>query len=116
MKVGLPKSNGTMSVNFPFILPGNPSAFPASGGGAGGVQRGGAVQNPGDQVVLVRSNLYLRSQRNHSDGSGLARVCAAGWDCTLEVAPALAIAATIYFFSNTILVALVIGWSERRNR
>ena len=31
----------------------------------------------------------------------------------VEVATALAIAATIYFFSNTILVALVIGWSQK---
>ena len=112
MKVGLPKSNGTMSVNFPFILLGILQLSPLQ-----------AVALVACSVVaqcrirVIKSFSFVQILFNVASAI-IATVLA--WHgyvrlvgMHVEVAPALAIAATIYFFSNTILVALVIGWSQK---
>lgn len=112
MKVGLPKSEGTMCVNFPFILLGILQLSPLQ-----------AVCLAVSSVIaqcrfkVIRPFTLIQILFNLANVT-TATVCA--WYGYMEllrlhcpVAPALAIAATIYFFSNTIPVALVIAWDQK---
>ena len=112
MKVGLPKSEGTMSLNFPFILLGILELSP--------------LQAVCLAVCSVIAQCRIRVMRPFTLIQILFNVAIVtnatvfawhGYVGLLRlhcpVAPALAIAATIYFFSNTIPVALVISWDQK---
>jgi diguanylate cyclase (GGDEF)-like protein/putative nucleotidyltransferase with HDIG domain len=111
MKVHLPKGDGSMSVNFPFILL-------------------GIVQlTPGEAISLAALSVFAQCRikvikpftmvqvgfnvANVTVSTALACWCyLAAIQRHVELAPALALAATAYFFANTVPVALVIGWSK----
>jgi putative nucleotidyltransferase with HDIG domain len=112
MKVGLPKSEGTMSLNFPFILLGIVQLSP--------------LQAVCLAVCSVIAQCRIRVMRPFTliqilfNVANVTTATVFAWYGYVELlrlhcpaAPALTIAATIYFFSNTIPVALVIGWDQK---
>jgi putative nucleotidyltransferase with HDIG domain len=112
MKVGLPKSEGTMSLNFPFILLGILQLSPLQAVCLAVcsviAQCRIRVMRPFTliQILFNVANVTTATVFAWYGYVGLLRL-----NC--PVAPALAIAATIYFFSNTIPVALVIAWDQK---
>jgi putative nucleotidyltransferase with HDIG domain len=112
MKVGLPKSEGTMSLNFPFILLGilqlSPLQAVALAACSVIAQCRFRVMRPFTliQILFNVANVTTATVLAWYGYEGLLRM-----HC--PVAPALSIAATIYFFSNTIPVALVIAWDQK---
>ena len=113
MKVALPKTEGTMSVNFPFILL-------------------GILQlSPLQAVVLAVSSVIAQCRfrvikpftlvqilfnvANVTTATVLAWHVYAGCLTLMggEVAPALAVAATIYFGANSAPVTLIVAWESR---
>jgi putative nucleotidyltransferase with HDIG domain len=111
MKVGLPKSEGTMSLNFPFILLGILQLSPLQAACLAAcsviAQCHVRVIRPFTliQILFNVANVITATALAWHGFSGLLRL-----HC--EMAPALAVAATIYFFSNTIPVALIIAWEQ----
>ncbi|MGA2535043.1 MAG: HD domain-containing phosphohydrolase [Terracidiphilus sp.] len=112
MKVGLPKSEGTMCVNFPFILLGILQLSPLQA-----VCLAVASVIAQCRFKVIRPFTLIQILFNVANVT-TATVCA--WYGYMELlrlhcpaAPALAIAATLYFFSNTIPVALVIAWDQK---
>jgi putative nucleotidyltransferase with HDIG domain len=109
MKVAMPKSEGTMSVNYPVILLGILQLSPLQAVALGIASvlaqcRFGVVK----QFTLVQ---ILFNVANVTTATVLAWHAYAGslrW-FNGETAPALAMAATVYFFANTVPVALIIG-------
>jgi putative nucleotidyltransferase with HDIG domain len=111
MKVGLPKSEGTMSLNFPFILLGILELSPLQ-----------AVCLAAFSVIaqcrirVMRPFKLIQILFNVANVTTATVVAWYGFEALLRlhcpVAPALALSATIYFFSSTIPVALVIGWDQ----
>lgn len=112
MKVALPKREGTMSVNFPFILL-------------------GILQlSPLQAVILATSSVFAQCRfrvtksftavqilfnvANVATATVLAWLTYAGLMRLLhaEVAPALAAAAAVYFLANTFPVAVIIAWES----
>jgi putative nucleotidyltransferase with HDIG domain len=111
MKVAMPKGDGTMSVNFPFILL-------------------GILQlSPLQAVALAAASVFAQCRIHVLKPFTLAQVafnlgsvvvstalaCLVFGSSTLrglELAPALALAATVYFLTNTIPVAMAIGWTN----
>jgi putative nucleotidyltransferase with HDIG domain len=113
MKVAMPKSDGTMSVNFPFILL-------------------GIVQLSTTQVVIlavasviaqcrikiVRSFTLVQIIFNVANVTIATVLACQTYTRSLgglhgEVAPALTIAVTVYFLANTVPLALVLGFETR---
>lgn len=111
MKVGIPKSEGTMSVNFPFILLGILQLSP--------------LQAVGLAVCSVFAQCRIRVVKPFTAvqiAFNLANVITAtvaAWQVHLAlrnlhvpIAPALTAAALVYFLANTVPVALVIAWDS----
>jgi len=111
MKVAMPKSNGTMSVNFPFILLGLLELSPLQ-----------AVALAACSVIVQCRIRVVRSFTPVQIFFNVANVITAtvlAWytyaallRVNAEVAPALAAAATVYFLANTIPVVSIIGWES----
>ena len=111
MKVAMPKGDGTMAVNFPFILLGIVQLSP-----------GQAVALAALSVIAQCRIKVIKPFTFVQIAFNVANVITATVVACLvfalfsrlhvELAPALSLAATAYFFSNTIPVALVIGWSK----
>jgi putative nucleotidyltransferase with HDIG domain len=110
MKVEMPKSDGTMSVNYPFILLGILEFSPLQ-----------AVALAAASVIAVsrfgRSFRFVQILFNVANVTTSTLLAWYSYSEALplvrhEVAPALAIAATVYFLANTIPVALIIGWES----
>jgi diguanylate cyclase (GGDEF)-like protein/putative nucleotidyltransferase with HDIG domain len=113
MKVAMPKTDGTMSVNFPFIL------------------LGILELSPMQAVVLAVSSVIAQCRFRVTQSFTLVQILfnvanvttatVLAWHTYLfslkllnaEVAPALAIAATVYFLANSIPVALVIALGSK---
>lgn len=113
MKVAMPKSEATMSVNFPFILL-------------------GILQlSPLQAVILATSSVLAQCRFKVIKPFTLVQILfnvanvttatVLAWYTYVrllnplhsEVAPTLAVAATAYFLTNTVPLALVIGWESR---
>jgi putative nucleotidyltransferase with HDIG domain len=111
MKVGLPKSEGTMSLNFPFILLGILQLSPLQATCL-------AVCSVVAQcrIRVIRPFTLIQILFNVANVTTATALAWHGFSALLrlhcQVAPALAIAATIYFFSNTIPLALVLAWDQ----
>ena len=109
MKVAMPKSEGTMSVNFPFIFLGilQLSPWQAVCLAACSViaQCRFKVIKPFTivQILFNLANVSTATVLAWLTFSGVMRVHP-------EIAPALALAATVYFLANTIPLAVVLGW------
>jgi putative nucleotidyltransferase with HDIG domain len=114
MKVVLPKVEGTMSLNFPFILLGILQLSPLQAACLAAcsvlAQCRIRVIKPFTliQILFNLANVTTATVLAWYGYVGLLRL-----HC--EVAPALAIAAAIYFFSNTIPVAFIIASDQKTN-
>jgi putative nucleotidyltransferase with HDIG domain len=112
MKVGLPKSEGTMSLNFPFILLGILELSPLQA-----VCLAVCSVIAQCRIRVMRPFTLIQILFNVSNVTTATVFAWYGYVGLLRlhcpVAPALTIAATIYFFSNTIPVALVIAWDQK---
>lgn len=114
MKVVLPKVEGTMSLNFPFILLGILQLSPLQAACLAAcsvlAQCRIRVIKPFTliQILFNLANVTTATVLAWYGYVGLVRL-----HC--EVAPALAIAAVIYFFSNTIPVAFIIASDQKTN-
>lgn len=114
LKVGLPKSEATMSVNFPFILLGiiqlSPLQAICLAAASVLAQCRIRVMKPFTIVQIIFNVMNVMT------ATFLAGK-AYGWLASthIEFAPALAIAATTYFVANTVCVALVIAWDGETN-
>ena len=112
MKVAMPKSNGTMSVNFPFILLGilELSPFQAVCLAVGSVIAQCLIRVVRSftpiQILFNVTNVITATVLAWYTYAALLRLHA-------EVAPALAGAATVYFLANTIPLVLIIGWESQ---
>jgi putative nucleotidyltransferase with HDIG domain len=111
MKVAMPESEGTMSVNFPFILLGILQLSPLQ---AVVLATCSVLAQCRIQVIKPFTLLQmLFNVANTATATALAwHTYAASMRLNVGMAPALAIAATVYFFANTIPVALIIAWDS----
>jgi putative nucleotidyltransferase with HDIG domain len=111
MKVAMPKGDGTMSVNFPFILLGILQLSPLQAVALAAV----SVFAQCRIHVLKPFTLAQVAFNLSSVTASTALACLAFSSSSrygLELAAALALAATVYFFTNTIPVAIAIAWSS----
>lgn len=114
MKVGMPKSEGTMCVNFPFILLGILECSPLQ---AVILATSSVIAQCRIRVIKPFTLVQiLFNVANVATATVLAWHTYAGLLGPLhqEVAPTLAVAATVYFLANTIPVALVIAWESQK--
>jgi diguanylate cyclase (GGDEF)-like protein/putative nucleotidyltransferase with HDIG domain len=111
LKVALPKGDGTMTLNFPFILlsivqfsVGQAIALAAVSVFA---QCRVKVLKPFTliQIAFNVANVVTSTMLTWLTFQSLTRL-------HMELAPALSIAVTVYFFANTVPVALAIAWSK----
>ena len=111
MKVGLPKSEGTMSLNFPFILLGILQLSPLQ---AACLAVCSVVAQ--SRIRVMRPFTLIQILFNVANVTTATALAWHGFSALLglhcQVAPALAVAAAIYFFSNTIPLALVLAWDQ----
>jgi hypothetical protein len=111
MKVGLPRSEGTMSLNFPFILLGILLLSPLQ---AACLAICSVIAQC--RIRVIQPFKLVQILFNVANVTTATALAWHGYTALLrlhcEMAPALAIAATIYFFSNTIPVALIIAWDQ----
>ena len=111
LKVAMPRGDGTMSVNFPFILLGVLELSPLQA-----VALAGLSVFAQCRFKVLKAFTLVQIAFNISNAVA-ATACASFLFAYLtrrhiELAPSLAAAAVAYFFANTIPVALVIGWSK----
>jgi diguanylate cyclase (GGDEF)-like protein/putative nucleotidyltransferase with HDIG domain len=112
MKVAMPKSDSTMSVNFPFILLGILQLSPLQ---ATLLAAASVIAQCRIRVIKPFSLIQiLFNVANVTTATVLAwhTYVASLRLLNKEVAPALAVAATVYFLANTIPLALVLGWES----
>jgi putative nucleotidyltransferase with HDIG domain len=109
MKVAMPKSEGTMSVNFPFIFLGILQLSPEQ---AVCLAVCSVIAQCRFRVVQTFTVVQiLFNVANVTTATALA-----WWTFSVAIrahtqsAPAMALAATIYFLANTVPLALVLGW------
>ncbi|HTV16215.1 MAG TPA: HD domain-containing phosphohydrolase [Acidobacteriaceae bacterium] len=112
MKVPMPKSNGTMSVNFPFILLGIVQLSP---GQAALLAVASVVAQC--RFRVVKAFTLVQILFNIANVTTATVLACLTYTASLrlvhgEVAPALTLAVTVYFFANTIPLALVLGWES----
>ncbi|HEY1759444.1 MAG TPA: HD-GYP domain-containing protein [Bryobacteraceae bacterium] len=111
MKVAMPKSEGTMSVNFPFIFLGILQLSPLQAVGL-------AVCSVIAQCRFRVVHAFTIVQILFNVANVATATVLAWWTFTSvmrvypESAPVLALAATVYFLANTVPLALVLGWSS----
>jgi putative nucleotidyltransferase with HDIG domain len=112
MKVGLPKSEGTMSLNFPFIFLGILELSPLQ---AVALAACSVVAQCRIRVVRPFTLIQILFNVANVTTATVFAWYAFAWLLRVHcaVAPALSVAAAVYFFSNTIPVALVIGWDQQ---
>jgi len=111
LKVPLPKGDGTMSVNFPFIFLGILQLSPEQA-----VALAALSVFAQCRVLVLKPFTLVQIAFNVSNAiAATALACFIYMNAVhyqLEMAPSLALAATAYFFANTVPVALVIAWSK----
>jgi putative nucleotidyltransferase with HDIG domain len=112
MKVPMPKSNGTMSVNFPFILLGIVQLAPGQA-----VLLAVASVIAQCRVKVVKAFTLAQILFNVANVTTATVLACYTYAASLhmlhgEVASALTIAITVYFLANTIPLALVLGWES----
>lgn len=112
MKVAMSKSNGTMSVNFPFILLGILELSPMQA-----VCLAACSVIAQCRIKVIRSFTPIQILFNVANVITSTVLACDSYAALLrlhaEVAPALAAAATVYFLANTIPLVLIIGWESQ---
>lgn len=111
MKVAMPKSEGTMAVNFPFILLGILQLSPLQ---AVLLATASVIAQCRIRVIKPFTLIQiLFNVANVTTATVLAWYTYAGsLRLRVEIAPALAISATVYFLANTVPLAIVLGWDS----
>lgn len=111
MKVAMPKSEGTMSVNFPFILLGILQLSPLQ---AVILATASVIAQCRIQVIKPFTLVQiLFNVANVATATVLAwHTYTGSQSLHAEVAPALAIAATVYFLANTVPLASILAWES----
>ena len=111
LKVAMPGGDRTMSVNFPFILLGIVQLSPIQAIALGAISVFAQCR-----IKVLKPFTLMQIVFNVANVTTSTTVA---WFCFaflvkhhVELAPALAIAATSYFFANTIAIAFVVGWSS----
>jgi putative nucleotidyltransferase with HDIG domain len=109
MKVAMPKSNGTMSVNFPFVLLGIVQLSPLQV-----IALAVASVIAQCRIKVVKSFTVVQMIFNVANVTAATVLACFIYTRSLhvvrgEVAPALTIAATAYFLANTVPLALVLS-------
>jgi putative nucleotidyltransferase with HDIG domain len=112
MKVAMPKSDGTMSVNFPFILLGIVQLSPLQV-----IALAVASVIAQSRIKVVKSFTVVQTIFNVANVATATVLACFIYTRSLhlvrgEVAPALTIAATVYFLANTVPLALVLSWES----
>jgi diguanylate cyclase (GGDEF)-like protein/putative nucleotidyltransferase with HDIG domain len=111
LKVAMPKGDGTMSVNFPFILLGMVQLAPEQA-----IALAALSVFAQCRIKVLKPFTFVQIAFNVANVIvSTAFACATFLFYTrghMELAPALALAAGVYFSVNTVAVALVIGWSK----
>lgn len=112
MKVAMPKSEGTMSVNFPFILLGILQLSPLE---AAILATASVVAQC--RIRVIKPFTLVQILFNVANVLTATVLAWHTYAATLnlsrgEVAPALAIAATVYFLANTIPLTLILAWES----
>jgi putative nucleotidyltransferase with HDIG domain len=112
MKVPMPKSNGTMSVDFPFILLGMVQLAPGQA-----VLLAVASVIAQCRVKVVKAFTLVQILFNIANVTTATVLACHTYAASLslvhgEAAPAITIAVTVYFLANTIPLALVLGWES----
>jgi putative nucleotidyltransferase with HDIG domain len=112
MKVPMPKSNGTMSVDFPFILLGIVQLAPGQA-----VLLAVASVIAQCRVKVVKAFTLVQILFNIANVTMATALACHTYAASLrllhgEVAPALTVAVTVYFLANTVPLALVLGWES----
>jgi putative nucleotidyltransferase with HDIG domain len=112
MKVPMPKSNGTMSVNFPFILLGIVQLAPGQA-----VLLAVASVIAQCRIKVVKAFTLVQILFNIANVTTATALACHTFNASLilvhgEAAPALTVAVTVYFLANTIPLALVLGWES----
>ena len=112
MKVPMPKSNGTMSVDFPFILLGILQLAPGQA-----VLLAVASVIAQCRVKVVKAFTLVQILFNVANVTTATVLACHTYAASLrlvrgETAPALTLAVTVYFLANTIPLALVLGWES----
>jgi putative nucleotidyltransferase with HDIG domain len=112
MKVPMPKSNGTMSVNFPFILLGLVQLAPGQA-----VLLALASVIAQCRIKVVKAFTLVQILFNIANVTTATVLACHTYGASLrmlhgQVAPALTVAVTVYFLANTIPLALVLGWES----
>jgi putative nucleotidyltransferase with HDIG domain len=111
MKVALLKTEGTMTVNFPFILLGILQLSPLQAVALATISVVAQCR-----IRVTKPFTLIQILFNVANVTTATVLAWHGYEALLrlhiEAAPALAVAATIYFLANTIPVALIIGWES----
>jgi putative nucleotidyltransferase with HDIG domain len=112
MKVAMPKSDGTMSVNFPFILLGIVQLSPLQA-----VALAVASVLAQCRFKVVKPFTVVQILFNVANVTMATLLACLAYSVSLpkvgfEVAPALGIAAAVYFVANTVPLALILGWES----
>ena len=111
MKVPMPRGVGSITVNFPFILLGIVQLSPAQALALAAIS---VLAHCRFRVIKA----FTLVQIAYNVATAMLATAAACWTLHAvspwvpELAPALCIAVTAYFLTNTIPIALVIGWSS----
>jgi len=115
MKVAMPKSDGTVSVNFPFILLGILQLSPLQA-----VALAAASVIAQCRFKVVKAFTLVQILFNVANVITATVLACDSYTSTLpqvggQVAPALAISVTVYYFANIIPMALVFGWESGKS-
>ena len=111
LKVAMPRGDGTLSVNFPFILLGIIQLSPAEALALAALSVFAQCR-----IRVLKAFTLVQISFNVANtltSTMLATLTFAGMvRLRVELAPALSIAAVVYFLANSIPVAFIIGWSK----
>lgn len=114
MKVAMPKGEGTASVNFPLILLGVLQLSPGQAMAMAGLS---VLAQCRIRVIKPFTLLQIAfNVANTMTATAVACIVFQHWTkAQAGLAPALSIAAGMYFLANTIPVSMAIGWSQGEN-
>ncbi len=114
MKVAMPKSNGTMCVNFPFILLGIVELSPYQA-----IALAACSVIAQCRIRVVRSFSTVQILFNVANVIISTALAWYAYEACLrllpQIAPALAVASSVYFLANTFPIALVIALESNAN-
>ncbi len=111
LKVAMPRGDGTLSVNFPFILLGIIQLSPAEALALAALSVFAQCR-----IRVLKAFTLVQISFNVANTVAATMLAALTFASLVrlhvELAPAISIAAVLYFLANSVPVAFVIGWSK----